>query len=71
MLKFQWKICKTEFLKFDQNFKNFELFLKNSNYQGIYPRILWLDVISIEKSWKNETSFIKDHLDRNSPYDKK
>ena len=64
---FQWKICKTEFLKFDQNLRNFELFevfLKNSIFLDISPKTLWMDVVSIQKVRKNKTSLIKGYLDK-------
>ena len=64
---FQWKICETEFLEFDQNLKKILTFLKfkkTSIFQDISPKILWMDVVSIKKVRKNKTSLIMGDLDK-------
>ena len=54
-----WNLIKIwDFLDF------FEVFLKNSIFHDISPKILWMDVVSIKKVRKNKTSLIKGYLDK-------
>ena len=54
-----WNLIKIwDFLDF------FEIFLKNSIFPDISPKILWMDVVSIKKVRKNKTSLIKGYLDK-------
>ena len=54
-----WNLIKIwEILNF------FEVFLKNSIFLDISPKILWMDVVSIQKVRKNNTSLIKGYLDK-------
>ena len=54
-----WNLIKIwEILNF------FEVFLKNSIFQDISPKILWMNVVSIPKVRKNKTSSIKGYLDK-------
>ena len=59
-----WNLIKIgEILNF------FEVFLKNSIFLDISPKILWMDFVSIQKVRKNKTSLIKRPLKtRNSSF---